>query len=331
VVEPARDWRAAALAATLRDDLADDRLAPHAACEPRCSDAELAAGNVELVVRATLQAQALGYELRALWPGAPPAVRGSIVLTGTDRVAVAGRLRDQLHRLARTVVDESAADAAAIPLPGAGAVGVGALIVIALLASPLLIARRAWRAVRRSVIGVTALGAAAVAVVAVAPANPGGVLFAAAGLAWGSAIAVTVPIGFPPLVGLVRIEYAELWGALGAWSLLVVQRLVGLAVLYVPVGLLAWWASGELAVVAVPVAVLVVRQAIRIAVAVVAERLDRKLADPTADAAAWHAAVGAYWIGYLTRNGLPGGRDPARARADRARREGPDRDRRGER
>jgi len=55
----------------------------------------------------------------------------------------------------------------------------------------------------------------------------------------------------------------------------------------------------------VPLAILVVRQAVRLGVAVAAERLDAALVDPTADAAGWQRAVRGYFTGYLRRNGLP--------------------------
>ncbi len=297
VVAPAHDWRSDALAIALRDDLADDRLASHAPCEPKCSDAELAAANVDLVVRATLEGPTLAYELRALWPGAPPPVRGTLLLAGTDRVTVAGRLRDQLHRLARVNADETATDAGELALPGIPVIALGVLAVLALLASPLVIARDAWPAVRRAGIVVVALGAVAMLV-------PGRALYAAGGLAWGSFAARTVPVALPPLVGLGRIEYAELWRVLAGWSALAAQRIVALALLYAPLALAAWWLTDDL-VLAVPLVLLVARAWIRIAIAALAERLDGQLADRAADRPAWHAAVRAYVVGYLTRNGLP--------------------------
>src|SRR5215468_11894397 len=84
--DPAGSWRADALTRTLTADLADDRLAPRPppACGGPCSDAALRAAGVELVVRATLRAAALEYELHALWPGAPGPVRGAIALGRLD-------------------------------------------------------------------------------------------------------------------------------------------------------------------------------------------------------------------------------------------------------
>src|SRR5271163_1019373 len=89
------DWRADALAIALAHDLADDRLAL------------ATAPGAELVVHATIDDRALHYEIRATWPGAPAPVAGAIALPGT-RIAVAGQLRDQLHRLARATRDDRA-------------------------------------------------------------------------------------------------------------------------------------------------------------------------------------------------------------------------------
>src|SRR6185295_20070568 len=77
---------------------------------------------VELVMRASLGATGdatLGYELRALWPGAPAPLRGTIALRGQDRVGFAAVLRDQLHRLARATPEDAQASGAN-PAPAAG-------------------------------------------------------------------------------------------------------------------------------------------------------------------------------------------------------------------
>jgi hypothetical protein len=57
--------------------------------------------------------------------------------------------------------------------------------------------------------------------------------------------------------------------------------------------------------VGLPLGLLVARQWVRLAIAVVAERLDSALVDANADEAGWQDAVRAYFIGYLRRNGLP--------------------------
>jgi len=80
------------------------------ACSGPCDDGALRAAGVELVVRATLGAAGpgtLGYELRALWPGAPAPVRGAVALGAHDRVGLAGVLRDRLHRLARATIEDA--------------------------------------------------------------------------------------------------------------------------------------------------------------------------------------------------------------------------------
>ncbi|TMQ07465.1 MAG: hypothetical protein E6J91_35530 [Deltaproteobacteria bacterium] len=103
---------------------------------------------------------------------------------------------------------------------------------------------------------------------------------------------------------------------LAGWVGLVVRRAVAVAVIYAPAALglvlagdaiLAAGDAVQLALV-LPLGLLVVRQAVRLAIAVAAERLDARLADPEVDAAtaaAWQAAVRGYLAGYLRRNGLP--------------------------
>ena len=337
------DWRAEALARTLSADLADDRLAPRTApaCGGPCTDQALRAAGVEIAVRATLTAGAptLGYELRALWPGAPPPVRGAIALGGLERAAFAGALRDQLHRLARatsedsTAPDVSAPSAAGsagaavragaddLPPPGDLARLIG--LALAILAAPIALgslrARRlvARAAALRTLAGVACTGAVALAIWALAPANSHGVVLAAGGLAWGALIAVTVPVVFPPLVGMNLGDHHELTRLIAGWGGLVARRAILVALVYAPVALgiaatgdaiLASSGTVQLAVVLslwIPLGLLVVRQALRLAVAVAAERLDAALVDATADAAAWHGAVRGYFTGYLRRNGLP--------------------------
>jgi hypothetical protein len=386
-VSPA-DWRAEALARTLAADLADDRIAPRAApsCDGPCADAALRAAGVDLVARATLDAAGagtLGYELRPLWPGAPAPARGVIALRAIDRAALAGVLRDRLHRLVRTTGEDAGpsdagpsdagpsdagpSDAGAqgssdagpdgagtasmaphgdgdrdgdrgsggTPRPAPRDVALALALIVAVLAAPIAMGRVRTRrflaraAARRTLIAVAALGGVALILAALPPADSRGVWFAAGGIAWGSFVAVTVPVLFPPLIGLGQIDYSELWRLLAGWCGLVVQRAVWLAALYAPVGVLivlapswtdAWIHGGSgtgsdalgvdetawLALV-LPVGLLVTRQVIRLAIAVAAERLDAVLADPTtsaADAADWHAAVRGYLVGYLRRNGL---------------------------
>jgi len=331
---PRGDWRTAALAQALTADLADDRLAPRPspACGGPCGDDALRAAGIALVVRATLSPgvdATLGYELRALWPGAPPPVLGSIVLPGLDRVRLAGALRDRLHRLGRSTGDDDEPAAAARAASGAPAVTardlptpreLAWLVVLALgvLGLPLLVGavrlrRFAARAAAwRTGAGVAGLAAAALALSLLGPANSRGVLLAAGGLAWGTLVAVTLPVVLPPLVGLGSTDYSELARLLAAWSGLVVQRALLLAAIYVPAALGALAACDALdlgdpparVAVILPLALLVVRQAVRLAIAVAAEHLDAALADPGVDSAAWHTAARGYLVGYLQRNGL---------------------------
>ena len=332
-------WRADALVQALAADLADDQIAPRAApsCAEPCSDRALRAGGVELVVRATLATGAeaqLGYELRALWPGAPAPVRGSIALRGLDRAGFAGVLRDQLHRLARTTRDDAApagvsttGDAAgppptltappeARPVPGVDQIAIALVLALGVLATPILFgavrARRlvARRAAWRTLLGVASLGAVALAISALAPANGDGVLGIASGIAWGALATVTLPVVIPPLVGLARIDYPELWRVLAAWCGLVTQRAILVAMFYVPVAAAMLFAPGGVVgplriALGLPLALLVARQWMRLAIAVAAERLDAALIDGTADAAGWQAAARGYLVGYLRRNGLP--------------------------
>ena len=289
-VAPAGDWRAEALAVTLAHDLADDRLA-------------LATGaGAELLVHATIDDRALHYELRATWPGAPPPHSGAIAL-GRERAQVAGQLRDELHRMARVTGDERA-EVAASP-PGAGAIVLAIAIAAILLAIPFGIGtKHSRRALRRAAIAVAGFGGAAlVATVVDVP------WLLAGGLVWGTFVAVTVPIAFPPVVGFGRIEQGQLARVLGSWLAAAVRRTGAVVLLYAPVAIVAWLASrslGALAIaVVVPVALLAVRLWVRCASAVAAARLDARLVDTSTDIEAWHAATRAYVVGYLRRAGLP--------------------------
>jgi hypothetical protein len=332
-VAPAGDWRAEALARTLTADLTDDRLAPRAMpeCRGPCDDAALRGAGVELVVRATLGAAGpgtLGYELRGLWAGAPGPVRSAAVLGAHDRAGFAGVVRDRLHRMARATGEEAEAAVGGADLPSIGEVAVVLGAVLALLATPIAAGfafGRRWRARRaagRTLLGVAALGAIAMAVAVAAPSNGRGVLFAAGGLAWAVFAAVTAPVVFPPLVGLGRVDSSELWRVLAGWSGLVVQRAIAVAVVYAPIvaavvlapELVDVSASASRAeelrfALVLPLALLVARQWVRLAIAVAAERLDDALIDPAADAGAWQDAVRGYVVGYLRRNGLPGDDD----------------------
>jgi hypothetical protein len=326
------DWRAEALAQALSADLADDRLAPRPPpCTGPCSDAALRAAGVELVARAALApGPALRYELRALWPGGPPPLRGAIALGALDRAALAGLLRDQLQRMARATTGDTAADAQpgdrpgeppAADLPALGGIALALGVALAVLALPIAIGSLAARrliaraAALRTLVGACGLGALAAGLAALAPVNGRGALLAAGGLAWGAFAAVTLPVVLTPLVGLGRSDYRELGRLLAGWVGLALRRALAVAVLYAPV-VLGAIAAGDAADAALgtgeavrfalvlPLALLTVRQALRLAIAAIAEWLDARLADPSADAAAWQDAVRDYLVGYLRRNDL---------------------------
>jgi hypothetical protein len=249
-------------------------------------------------------------------------------------------LRDQLHRIARATSEDTAPERGAVgdgaaagtatAIPPAGAPGVHDVpapgdvaralgLALAVLAAPIALgslrARRlvARAAALRTLAGAGCLGGLALAIAALAPANGRGALLAAGGLAWGAIAAVTLPVVFPPLPGLQRSDYRELLRLLAGWGWLVVQRAAGVALIYLPVALGVVLAGDAIVPVdgavrlalVLPLGLLVARQALRLAVAVAAERLDAVLADPAVDAAAWHDAVRGYLAGYRLRSGLP--------------------------
>src|SRR3954468_24480486 len=127
-------WRADALAAALRADLADDslKLAPPGAPP-------------EVTVRGELAGDELRYTI--IRYGAP--ARGTIALTGLDRRALAGVLRDRLLKLVRPLDHVEAGAPADVPAPGPLGLVVLAVLAAALVA-PLIYARRAVPATWRS-------------------------------------------------------------------------------------------------------------------------------------------------------------------------------------
>jgi hypothetical protein len=320
---PDARWRAEAMAVTLAADLADGQLALHGAPVAK-GDVALRAAGVELVVRGTIDARVLRYELRALWAGGPPPVRGELPLGAIDRVTLAGALRDRLHRLARVTTDDSAAGVGTIELPSLADVALGLALIAGLLALPYLIGGLRLRgkraallglpALRRTAFAVALLGAVAIVISVLGDGvrNATGIVLGAGGLAWGTFAAVTFPIVFPPLVGLGQVEYDELSRVLRVWIAAAAQRAVVVAAFYVPIAVLAWLGGRVVdldptATVALvlPLALLVARAVVRGTIAVIAIALDAALIDGTADGAAWDAAVRGYLIGYLRRNGLP--------------------------
>src|SRR5258706_4569963 len=196
-------WRADALAQTLATDLADDQL--------------VAKPPVELDVGVRLDANALVYDLVPRWAGAPAPVHGAIALVAgsaaNDRVAVAGVLRDRLHRLARTSTDDTAEATASIALPSVPAVALAFAIVVVVLASPFAYAfvrrrRVPGAAVRRVALAVGVGAAIAICARALRGGNPAGAVLGLAGAAWGGGLAGTLAVVLPPPPGLGRAEYA---------------------------------------------------------------------------------------------------------------------------
>jgi hypothetical protein len=298
-VEPSGDWRAEALAIALARDLADDRLV--------LSNSPSA----ELVVQAAIDERALRYRLRATWPGAPTPIDGAIAL-GSTRATVAGQLRDQLHRLARATRDDRAE--VAIRPPSPGAVAFALAIIAGLVAVPFVVLARqraiaaAWPALRRALFALTGVGGVLLAGT-FAPAMP---WLLAAGLAWGTVIAVTVPIVFPPLIGFGRVEQGQLARVIGTWLAAVARRAPAVALACTAIAGLTWLITSTLAIdatlaaaLALPLALLAARLWLRCAVAAGAVALDARLVEDAADADAWHPAVCEYVVGYLRRAGMP--------------------------
>jgi hypothetical protein len=286
-VTPASDWRAEALATALATDLVDDRLA-------------LAHGAPDLAVHLRLGAHEVAFELDPQWAGAPPSRAGVIGLAGIDRPTLAAKLRDELHKLARVTRDDRVETTLAPP--SVAAVGLGVVGVAMLVAIPFVLGRRRravpWPAVRHAAI---ALGGTAVLALAIAATGAKAAWLGLGGLAWGTWIAVTMPIVFPPLVGFGRIEQGELARVLASWSAAVARRALAAMALYLPIAIVTWLVADG---VVVPLVLLAVRLWIRCTLAVAAQELDARLFDATADRDAWEAATRAYVIGYLRRAGL---------------------------
>jgi hypothetical protein len=304
-------WRAEAIAAALRIDLADDqlRLAPPGAA-------------AQLAVRGTIRGGELAYAI-AREVGAP--ARGAVPLGGLDRRALAGALRDALHRLARPAEATPPAPPAELEAPGE--LG-GALLALAafaaLLASPLAagaIALRGRRrellrsrALRRCAAAIAGVGAAAYALAAhgerLAEAAPA--VLIAGGLAWGALAAWLAPIALPPLVGLHRVEPRELIPALGAWAALALVRLGALVGVLIAAVLGARALGDALGLpeaisigVVAPASLLGLGLARRALVELLALRLDAELVDGDATSQQpWHPQIRAYLVGYLRRANL---------------------------
>ena len=340
-VTPATDWRAEALATALRADLVDDRLvtaapggAPelvvHVELEPGVARYELEAtwpvapppraGTIVLggVDRAGVAAR-LRDELhrlaratrddRARTTITPP----SVFVVGLALVVLAALLvipfaiGRRLVRTARAAPAAGANDAdAGTNAAGAnvdadaGTNAAGANVDAAAGAdAPAALAKLPGAAAIRPVL-VALAGVGGLAIV-IAATGAHAAWLGLGGLAWGTLVAVTAPVVFPPVVGLGRIEQGELARVLAAWLAAVARRAAAVAVLYAPLAIVTWLVTDA---VVVPLALLAIRLWVRCAIAVGADVLDARLVDTSADLAAWEGAARAYVAGYVRRSRL---------------------------
>ncbi|MEZ4361012.1 MAG: hypothetical protein R3B48_12585 [Kofleriaceae bacterium] len=336
-------WQVEALSSVLSADLVGDGLravrwpaedggvAAAPACRARgCDVGVYRAAGVTLVVRARLAAAALEYQLWWL-DGEPVALRldgaGAVPLdAGLARKAVGQALvsaiKDAQRRRSAAILAPSEAPAE-VAAPELGVLAGAWLVLLALALSPLLLALLAgvplarWARLRSTRIsaGVVLVAAAALvgfATLGEAVTETPTTVYVLGGLAWGVLITSLVPAAFPPLVGLSRVEYYELFLVFRAWASAAWRRtaLVGAAV--VGFGTAAVAAADALGLsssftwgVAIPLGGLALRHAARAAVEVLAQRLDRALVDGEAGPEEpWHGAVAGYLRGYFRRNGL---------------------------
>lgn len=132
------------------------------------------------------------------------------------------------------------------------------------------------------------------------------------GLAWGLFFAICLPRAFPPLLGLHRVEHHEITPALGAWLGVAIQRVIFLAIVLAPLVAGVWLVQEALGLpaliawgVVLPIAGLVLHGAWRLAMRLLAQRLDAQLVDGNATVFnPWHAQVRGYLYGYLGRANL---------------------------
>ncbi|HUH00760.1 MAG TPA: hypothetical protein VML75_02120 [Kofleriaceae bacterium] len=316
-------WRVDAIGGELRAELKGvERLkvVEECAAEGPCAD---------VLLRGTVAAEVLRYELRFMWPDAPETVhRGAFAIAGTTRRAFAEGVHAMLEPLLRpgAALDRRGTErqvegAATIGVPDApaGLLLLALALVGALLGAPFAFARgvslRSLRSFRLTVLVWGGLGIVAVALTAGGERLPelGWLVFIGAGLAWGWFAASVLPMIVPPLAGLSRVEYGELARYLRPWAILASQRLVRVILWYAPVALalhlvcvlLDVSLAVELGVLA-PVAGLLVQLAFASLVEVLTLRLDRELVagevsldDP------WQAAARGYVMGYVRRVGWP--------------------------
>ena len=295
-------WHVDAVERTLAGDVLDERLlAP-------------GEGSAELVLAGALSATELRYRIEL--PERPP-VAGTIALPGLGRDGLARAAREALHdaldrRDAPAVAHGAARLPAPAPLGAVVALGAVALFVVA----PFAIRRARPR--RRTLIVLGAIAVTAVGLAGFADRVPEATwaILIAGGLAWGAFAVATLPVLFPPLPGLERVEHEDLFRVLRAWVGAVGPRLLLLALFYAPfmlalAGVCVLLDVPALAAVGViaPLWALTVRHALHTWVDLAARRLDAALVEGPASAEnPWHVASIGYLRGYLRRAGWTGDR-----------------------
>jgi hypothetical protein len=131
------------------------------------------------------------------------------------------------------------------------------------------------------------------------------------GLGWGALLVTIVRTLLPPLDGLERVPHGELGRVLGTMCLAALERLVVLAVVYVPLLVLVGWLGDVLAMpdrwtylVLAPALVALARLWFGAWVECVAARLDRRIVEgPASGENPWSREVSDYLIGYVRRTG----------------------------
>ena len=266
----------------------------------------------ELVIAGALGRDELRYRIEQ--PARPP-ITGTLPLRGLGRAQLARAVRTIAHdAIDRRDAPPAAHHPARLPAPSPPLAALVLVGLVALgLAAPFVIRRARPRPATWLVIGALASVALALAVAGDRVPDVSAVILVAGGLAWGTFAAVTLPVVFPPLPGLERVEHDALVRALAAWTVLVAQRLVLVAACYAPLALalvavhlaLDVPALATLGVIA-PVAALVARHALHTWVDLAARRLDGERVEGAATAEnAWHVATLGYLRGYLRRAGAP--------------------------
>jgi hypothetical protein len=320
-------WHAEAVSGAIAEELAGDQLrsaeVEPAACgdsDDGCAIAHYRAAGVDVALVGALSADRLRYRLLATWPGAAPAVRrGTVDLAGVDRAALVQRLRQALQPVGGALERRGQIETAAPAALGTPHAGVEVLAVLAAAALFLLLPfglGRGPRALRRTIAAIAGIGLVAASLLAFADRVPDAswLILVVGGLAWGTFAAVTLPLVFPPLPGLSRVDHLDLFRVIRAWFLLAVQRAIEVALFHAPLALalaaVSVWleipALVTLAVIA-PIAGLGLRLWIHSLVEVLSRRLDRVLIDGAAASHnRWHEASRGYLLGYMRRLGWHG-------------------------